>query len=93
MAARRLPYFDHRACVSCAACAEDCPVSCLAMELAPGRGPHAKPRLAPESACIGCGACERACPVSAVAMRDAAGSSAAGSAAASSGAAPAAKGN
>ncbi|MBL8966892.1 MAG: 4Fe-4S dicluster domain-containing protein [Spirochaetaceae bacterium] len=70
MAARRLPRFDHRACVSCAACAEDCPVSCIAMETAPGRGPHAKPRLSPASACVGCGACGRACPVSAVAMCD-----------------------
>lgn len=45
------------ACISCGACAAECPVGCISE----GDGKF----VIDESACIGCGSCKQTCPVDA----------------------------
>lgn len=50
------------ACISCGACASECPVGCISQ----GDGKF----VIDESACIECGACAGACPVDAPAAAE-----------------------
>lgn len=45
-------------CISCGACAEECPVDCISE----GEDKF----VIDEDACIDCGACEEVCPVDAI---------------------------
>lgn len=44
-------------CIACGACAEECPVDCIA---------EGDIYVIDEEACIDCGACEEVCPVDAI---------------------------
>ena len=48
---------DSEKCISCGACAGECPVGCISQ----GDGKF----VIDESACIGCGSCKNVCPVDA----------------------------
>ena len=50
------------ACISCGACASECPVGCISQ----GDGKF----VIDESACIECGACAGTCPVDAPAVAE-----------------------
>jgi len=53
----RLAYFINNDCISCGACASECPVSCIAE----GKEKY----VIDASQCIECGACADVCPVAA----------------------------
>lgn len=62
------PLIDYKICVSCTACVQECPVTCLVMENAQKKNPHLYPALPDRSTCISCAACRDICPVQAIAM-------------------------
>lgn len=62
------PRVNKKRCVSCSACIQDCPVSCLIMRRGPGRDRHPYPELPNPAKCIGCCFCEAGCPVDAITM-------------------------
>ena len=53
-----MAYVINDSCISCGACASECPVSCIAE----GDGKY----VIDADACISCGACAGACPVEAI---------------------------
>lgn len=67
--ARKHPVFQYEHCVSCGICAQDCPVSCLAMTNIRKQGKYKKPcpQMA-EEGCTGCGICAKSCPMNAIQM-------------------------
>jgi aldehyde:ferredoxin oxidoreductase len=62
------PVIDKKRCVSCAACVEECPVTCLVLIRKPGKDPHPYPELPEPEKCISCAFCKEGCPVDAISM-------------------------
>jgi len=56
------PSFDLATCISCAACADRCPVSCISMGHGHTGGLEAWPKLSSPDACVSCGLCAFYCP-------------------------------
>jgi aldehyde:ferredoxin oxidoreductase len=65
---KKKPRFDKKGCVSCGACVQECPVSCLIMRRQPGKDLRPYPEIPDPDRCIGCRFCEVACPVDAVTL-------------------------
>jgi Na+-translocating ferredoxin:NAD+ oxidoreductase subunit B len=64
------PEFNHKTCMSCNICIENCPVSCLALsEPAHRKNLHGYPYLKNEKTCIACGFCVEDCPVDSITMK------------------------
>lgn len=69
MSAAKLPSFDYKYCMACAACEPACPFGCIEMSAANlDRYRKAYPELAKPDSCTGCGLCAKACPVECIAM-------------------------
>jgi aldehyde:ferredoxin oxidoreductase len=62
------PVIDKKICVSCAACVQECPVTCLFLVREPGKNPRPYPTLPDPGKCISCAFCRECCPVDAIAM-------------------------
>ena len=67
MLEKKRPVFDLSLCVSCAVCAQACPISSIRLDR---KGEKDDSNLYPavHGDCTGCGSCERACPMSAIAL-------------------------
>lgn len=56
-----MAYFIRENCISCGACASECPVSCIS---------EGTPYVIDPDICISCGACANVCPVDAPNPKD-----------------------
>lgn len=63
MASKRYAMPDKTRCVSCGACAGECPRNAISI----WRGCYA---TVDKSACVGCGICQRTCPANCIALVD-----------------------
>lgn len=59
MASKRYAIPDRERCVSCGACAVECPRNAISI----WRGCYA---VVDESVCVGCGLCQRVCPANCI---------------------------
>lgn len=62
MASKRYALPDKDRCVSCGACAEECPRGTVSI----WRGCYA---IVDTSACVGCGICQRTCPANCIELK------------------------
>lgn len=62
MTSKRYALPDKDRCVSCGACAEECPRGAVSI----WRGCYA---IVDTSACVGCGICQRTCPANCIELK------------------------
>lgn len=62
MASKRVAGVERARCVSCGACAKECPFGAVTV----WRGCWA---VVDTARCVGCGKCEKACPAGCIALR------------------------
>ena len=63
MASKRYARADRERCVSCGACAKECPRGAIQIW-------HGCFAVIDAALCVGCGRCARACPADCIALRD-----------------------